>query len=119
MSNHDEVIARRKAVWARYYAGLSELAAGGALTLPRAEYADRVANAHIFYVLPESLTTRMALAAHLKARDMLSVSHYVPLHSSPGGMRWGRAAIAPIEKHMADAPQQTRQETEVLHPEEI
>ena len=34
----------------------------------------------------------MALAAHLKARDMLSVSHYVPLHSSPGGMRWGRAS---------------------------
>ena len=59
---------------------------------PRAEYADRVANAHIFYVLPESLAARMALAAHLKARDMLSVSHYVPLHSSPGGMRWGRAS---------------------------
>ena len=92
LTHADEVIARRKAVWARYYAGLSELAAGGALALPRAEHADRVANAHIFYVLPESLTTRMALAAHLKARDMLSVSHYVPLHSSPGGMRWGRAS---------------------------
>ena len=91
LAHADDVIARRKAVWARYYAGLSELAAGGALALPRAEYADRVANAHIFYVLPESLAARMALAAHLKARDMLSVSHYVPLHSSPGGMRWGRA----------------------------
>ena len=92
LAHADEVIARRKAVWARYYAGLSELAAGGALALPRAEYEDRVANAHIFYVLPESLAARMALAAHLKARDMLSVSHYVPLHSSPGGMRWGRAS---------------------------
>ncbi len=92
LAHADEVIARRKAVWARYYAGLSELAAGGEMELPRAEYADRVANAHIFYLLPDSLDTRMALAAHLKARDMLSVSHYVPLHSSPGGMRWGRAS---------------------------
>ena len=92
LAHGDEVIARRKAVWARYDAGLSELAAGGALELPRAAYPDRVANAHIFYVLPETLEARMALAAHLKARDMLSVSHYVPLHSSPGGMRWGRAS---------------------------
>ena len=34
----------------------------------------------------------MALAAHLKARDMLTVSHYVPLHSSPGGQKFGRAS---------------------------
>jgi dTDP-4-amino-4,6-dideoxygalactose transaminase len=92
LAHADEVIARRRAVWARYYAGLSALAASGAFALPRAEYPDRVANAHIFYLLPDSLATRMALAAHLKARDMLSVSHYVPLHSSPGGMRWGRAS---------------------------
>jgi len=92
LAHADEVIARRKVVWARYYAGLNELAADGALELPRAEYPDRVANAHIFYLLPDSLDTRMALAAHLKARDMLSVSHYVPLHSSPGGMRWGCAS---------------------------
>jgi dTDP-4-amino-4,6-dideoxygalactose transaminase len=92
LAHADEVIARRRAIWARYHAGLSELAASGAFGLPRAEYPDRVGNAHIFYLLPDSLTTRMALAAHLKARDMLSVSHYVPLHSSPGGMRWGRAS---------------------------
>jgi dTDP-4-amino-4,6-dideoxygalactose transaminase len=91
LTHGDQVIARRRAIWARYYAGLSALAATGAFALPRAEYPDRVGNAHIFYLLPDSLATRMALAAHLKAHDMLSVSHYVPLHSSPGGMRWGRA----------------------------
>ncbi len=92
LAHGDEIIKRRRAIWARYYAGLSELAASGVLELPRAEYADRVANAHIFYVLPDTLNTRMALAAHLKTREMLSVSHYVPLHSSPGGIRWGRAS---------------------------
>jgi dTDP-4-amino-4,6-dideoxygalactose transaminase len=92
LAHGDAVIARRRAIWARYFAGLSELAASGAFELPRASYPDRVANAHIFYLLPDSLATRVALAAHLKARDMLSVSHYVPLHSSPGGIRWGRAS---------------------------
>ncbi len=94
LAHGDAVIKRRRAIWARYYGGLSELAASGVLELPRAGYPDRVANAHIFYVLPDSLPTRIALAAHLKARDMLSVSHYVPLHSSPGGKRWGRASGA-------------------------
>jgi len=92
LAHADGVIARRRAIWARYHAGLSPLAACGAFELPRAAYPDRVPNAHIFYLLPDSLATRVALAAHLKASDMLSVSHYVPLHSSPGGMRWGRAS---------------------------
>jgi len=91
LAHAEGVIARRREIWARYFAGLSDLAAAGTLELPRAHYPDRVGNAHIFYVLADSLDTRVALAAHLKARDMLSVSHYVPLHSSPGGLRWGRA----------------------------
>ena len=49
-------------------------------------------NGHIFYVLADTLATRMALARHLKTQDMLSVSHYVPLHSSPGGRKWGRTS---------------------------
>jgi dTDP-4-amino-4,6-dideoxygalactose transaminase len=91
LDHAEEIIARRRAIWARYYAGLADLAAAGAFELPRAQYTDRVGNAHIIYVLADSLATRLALAAHLKSRDMLSVSHYVPLHSSPGGQRWGRA----------------------------
>ena len=87
----DEVIARRRGVWARYRAGLTGLAAAGALELPRDTYADRVPNGHLFYVLTDTLATRMALAAHLKAHDVLAVSHYVPLHSSPAGRKWGRA----------------------------
>lgn len=87
----DEVIERRRAVWARYWAGLAGLAATGVVELPRDIYADRVPNGHLFYVLTDSLATRMALAAHLKTRDMLAVSHYVPLHTSPAGRKWGRA----------------------------
>ena len=92
LQHADAVIARRRAVWARYHAGLAELAALGVLELPAEAPSDRVANGHIFYVLTDALATRMALAAHLKSHDMLSVSHYVPLHSSPGGRKFGRAS---------------------------
>jgi dTDP-4-amino-4,6-dideoxygalactose transaminase len=91
LAHADEVIARRRAIWAHYYAGLSALAGSRALALPRCEYTDREPNGHLFYVLTDNLATRTALAAHLKARDMLSVSHYVPLHTSPGGTKLGRA----------------------------
>jgi len=92
LAHADQVIARRRAIWARYRTGLSELAASGALALPPEPPADCVPNGHIFYVMTDTLATRMALAAHLKARDMLSVSHYVPLHSSPAGRKWGRTS---------------------------
>ena len=92
LQHADAVIARRRAVWARYHAGLAELASLGVFELPAAAPPDRLANGHIFYVLADSLATRMALAAHLKSFDMLSVSHYVPLHSSPGGRKFGRAS---------------------------
>ena len=91
LAHADEIIARRRAIWARYRAGLTELAASGALELPLPAASDCVANGHLFYLLAENLATRVELAAHLKARDMLSVSHYVPLHSSPGGKKFGRA----------------------------
>ncbi len=88
----DPVIARRRAIWQRYRAGLSGLAAAGLIELPRHSYSDRNANGHLFYVLTDTLATRSALAAHLKARDILSVFHYVPLHSSPAGGRYGRVS---------------------------
>jgi dTDP-4-amino-4,6-dideoxygalactose transaminase len=92
LAHAEEVIARRRAVCVRYRAGLAELAASDALELPGEVPADRAANGHIFYVLTDTLATRTALAAHLKAHDMLPVSHYVPLHSSPGGRKFGRAS---------------------------
>ena len=92
LEHADAVIARRRAVWGRYHAGLAELASLGALELPAEAQPDRAANGHIFHFLTDQLATRMALAAHLKTNDMLSVSHYVPLHSSPAGRKFGRAS---------------------------
>jgi len=90
LAHADEVIARRRAIWARYHAGLSELAAVGEIELPIEAPVDCGPNGHLFYVLAESMDTRIALASHLKLRDVFAVSHYVPLHSSPAGSKWGR-----------------------------
>jgi dTDP-4-amino-4,6-dideoxygalactose transaminase len=44
---------------------------------------------HMFYLLLPSFEARQALIAHLGAREILSVFHYLPLHLSEMGRRWG------------------------------
>jgi dTDP-4-amino-4,6-dideoxygalactose transaminase len=46
----------------------------------------------MYYLLLPSLEARTRFIAALRERDILSVFHYVPLHSSPAGRRYGRAA---------------------------
>jgi dTDP-4-amino-4,6-dideoxygalactose transaminase len=48
-------------------------------------------NAHIYYLLLPDLERRTAFIGRLKERGILSVFHYVPLHSSPCGLRCSRA----------------------------
>jgi dTDP-4-amino-4,6-dideoxygalactose transaminase len=51
---------------------------------------DADSNGHMYYLLLDSLETRTALIAHLKAQGIHPVFHYVPLHSSPAGRKYGR-----------------------------
>lgn len=92
LAHADAVVARRRAVWQRYHDGLGALAAPGLLELPPRNYDDREANGHLFHVLAGTLTARLALAAHLRTQGIHSVAHYVPLHSSPAGRKWGRVS---------------------------
>jgi dTDP-4-amino-4,6-dideoxygalactose transaminase len=85
---------RRKKLCAAYRKGLEALADRGLLTLPRPEPAGAKGNGHMFHVLLKDVATRSALIAHLKARGIHAVFHYVPLHSSPAGRRFGRASGA-------------------------
>jgi dTDP-4-amino-4,6-dideoxygalactose transaminase len=84
--------ARRMGLCAAYRKGLGPLALGGALALPQPEPAGVTGNGHMFYVLLHDLAARTRLISHLKARGIHSVFHYVPLHSSPAGRKFGRAA---------------------------
>ena len=49
-----------------------------------------VHNAHMFYLKCRDLGQRQELIAHLKKRGVMAVFHYIPLHSSPAGLRFGR-----------------------------
>ena len=85
-------LAKRIGLTAAYRRGLEALEARGALALPRREPAGVSGNGHMFYILVKDAATRARLIAHLKSRGILSVFHYVPLHSSPAGRKFGRAA---------------------------
>jgi dTDP-4-amino-4,6-dideoxygalactose transaminase len=87
-----EINARRLASCAAYRAGLADLAERGVIALPQPAPATTTPNGHMFYILARSLAERTALIAHLKSHGVHAVFHYVPLHSSPAGRRFGRAA---------------------------
>ena len=87
----DEINEDRLHSWQRYWNAFQDLAAAGRVTLPTIPE-DCVHNAHMFYIKCKDLEERTALIDFLKQRDILAVFHYVPLHSAPAGLRFGRFA---------------------------
>ena len=85
----DRINDDRLANWQRYYDGLKPLADAGKLELPVVPKGC-VHNAHMFYVKLRDLEERTAFIAYLKEQDISSVFHYIPLHSAPAGLRFGR-----------------------------
>lgn len=79
----------RMACWNTYRERLATLAEKGLVELPYIPEQCKH-NAHMFYLKVEDLATRTALLKHLTYNGILAVFHYVPLHSSPAGMRFGR-----------------------------
>ena len=73
---------RRKTIWNSYFEGLKSLENAGKVKLPFIpSYATN--NAHMFYLVCNTLEERSALIAHLKKDDILAVFHYLSLHDSP------------------------------------
>jgi dTDP-4-amino-4,6-dideoxygalactose transaminase len=98
-----EAITRsRLAVWERYheaFAGLEESGRARRPVIPP----DCAHNGHLYYLLVKDLGTRTAALEGLKARGVQALFHYVPLHSSPAGLRFGRAAgPLPCTENAAD-----------------
>jgi len=89
MENADPIIARRNRIYLLYREALEPLEAKGYLQLPLI-LDDCCSNGHLFYVVTKSLEVRTKLTEYLKTRGILGVFHYVPLHSSPAGEKYGR-----------------------------
>ena len=82
------ITAARLAAWHRYHAALEPLEQGGRLRRPVIP-AECTHNGHIYYVLANDGATRERALKLLAARGVNAVMHYVPLHSSPAGKRFG------------------------------
>ena len=85
----DEINENRINSWNIYYDGLQELEDKGFLKLPTIPDACSH-NDHMFYIKVKDLETRTELLEYLKQNDILSVFHYIPLHSAPAGLKFGR-----------------------------
>ncbi len=89
LENADLINENRLASWNDYYTQLEPLAREGKIELPTIPDGC-VHNAHMFYLKTRDLEERTALIAHLKECGVQAVYHYVPLHSSPAGRKFGR-----------------------------
>lgn len=87
----DEINEYRRSAWARYHSAFSNAGLEGACTLPHVpDYA--TGNGHMFQILLDSRIEREKYISQMKHQGVQVTSHYVPLHSSPAGERYGRAA---------------------------
>jgi dTDP-4-amino-4,6-dideoxygalactose transaminase len=98
----DGIQARRRAMWEFYAAHLAEWAQAFGARLPHVP--QHCAQAyHMFYLLLPTLDSRQALIAHLQAQGIMSVFHYLPLHLSAMGQRFGgRRGDCPVTEDVSD-----------------
>lgn len=89
LEHANEIYEDRMRSWNMYYSGLGELQTDGKIDLPVIPEGC-VHNAHMFYIKTKDIDEREQLIKYLKERDIETVFHYVPLHSAPAGLRWGR-----------------------------
>ena len=85
----DEINDARLACWERYYENLKPLAETGKIELPVVPNGC-VHNAHMFYIKARDVEERTALIDYLKSKEVMSVFHYIPLHTAPAGLKFGR-----------------------------
>ena len=87
--NMEKISQNRMATWNAYYRDTAALAAEGLLSQPHVPN-DCQHNGHMFYVLLDHRYDREQVIKAMSEKGVQVVSHYVPLHSSPGGQKYGR-----------------------------
>ncbi len=85
----EEINDARLACWNRYKENLAELEQEGKIELPVIPEGC-VHNAHMFYLKTKDLEERTAFIQYLKENEIYAVFHYIPLHTAPAGLKFGR-----------------------------
>ncbi len=89
LEHADTITRTRLEIWDAYHRALEPFESVGLLRRPIVP-AGCVQNAHMYYILLAKPEMRVDLMAQLKQQGIQAVTHYVPLHLSPGGRRFGR-----------------------------
>lgn len=89
LENAEQINNARLASWEQYYRNLSGLADRGRIDIPFVPK-DCIHNAHMFYIKTANIEERAELINFLRDNGVYSVFHYIPLHSSPAGQKFGR-----------------------------
>lgn len=91
MEEAEDITQRRLETWDLYHQEFSQLEQSGGASRPVIP-SDCRHNAHMYYLLMPNLEKRTSLIEQLKKAKVNAVFHYVPLHSSPAGLRYGRSS---------------------------
>jgi dTDP-4-amino-4,6-dideoxygalactose transaminase len=89
MEEAESITQKRLDIWHQYHQALAPLENAGKLRRPIIPGGCQH-NAHMYYILLESLEKRTEVITKLKQQGVNPVFHYVPLHSSPAGKKYGR-----------------------------
>ena len=85
----DEINNARLHIWNRYMEGFKDMVSEGKIEVPFVpEECEH--NAHMFYIKAKDIEERTRLIEFLGKNDILSVFHYIPLHTAPAGLKFGR-----------------------------
>lgn len=90
MEEADNITQRRLTIWDNYHIGLEALETNGTIRRPIIPL-HCIQNAHMYYILLPDIEARTHLIERLKLQGINAVFHYIPLHSSPGGMKFSKA----------------------------
>lgn len=102
LEQHRKIQAHRKQVWDFYHSALKDWAQAHETQIPYVPaYCEQAY--HMFYLLLPTLELRQGLIAHLRKRGIISVFHYLPLHLSDMGLRFGgKPGDCPITERVSD-----------------
>jgi dTDP-4-amino-4,6-dideoxygalactose transaminase len=101
LEERDEIQRRRRRIWENYRDQLSEWANAHGVRLPFLPDSCEP-SWHMFYLVLQSRVHRDGLIRHLRERDILSVFHYVPLHTSPMGKRLSATGDCPVTEEISE-----------------
>ena len=102
LEHRDQIQSMRRQIWETYACELASWAEANGVRLPIVpEECEQ--SYHMFYVIMPSFESRQALISHLAGLGILAVFHYLPLHLSPMGLRFGgHQGDCPVTEDLAD-----------------